>query len=102
VSVWLSSTPDAAALCGNEGELVSVSVSVDAHHLEDLLEVLSSVSFPVNPQICHPNGSARETVVEFPAYSGGLPEVRKVLAASGFDPGSIRVAGMLAELHRRG
>ena len=31
----------AVALCGREGELVSVSISVDPRHLESLLEALA-------------------------------------------------------------
>jgi hypothetical protein len=88
MSVWLS---------GREGELVSVSISVDPRDLEALLESLASVKFPVNPQIHH----GARTSVEFPAYAGDLGQVRTCLEAGGFDPGSIRVVSMLEEIHSR-
>src|SRR5438128_6230183 len=93
MSVW-QCTPSATPLCGSEGELVSVSISVDPRDLEALLEALAHVDFPINPQIYH----GQKTVVEFPAYAGGLPQVRATLACSGFDPEAIRVRGMLEEI----
>jgi len=79
------------SLSGREGELVSVRVSVEPRLLEDLLESLSAVSFPINPQIYH----GRPTVVEFPAYASRLEELRLLLRQSGFDGGSIQVHPML-------
>src|SRR6516165_9008126 len=72
-------------LCGREGALVCVSISVDPRHLESLLEALSQVSFPINPQIYHDAAlvyrfaddheeSEATTLVEFPAYEGQLTE----------------------------
>ena len=43
----------ASALCGREGPLLSVSISVDPRHLESLLEALAQLTFPINPQIYH-------------------------------------------------
>ncbi len=91
MSVW-QCTPSAAPLGGSEGELVAVSITVKPRDLEALLEALAGVDFPINPQICH---AELETAVEFPAYAGGLPQVCAALAASGFDPQTIRVRGML-------
>ena len=98
MSVW-QCTPSASPLSGSEGELVSVSISVDPRDLEGLLEALAHISFPINPQIYHADGHLAQarTVVEFPAYVGGLPQVRAALAGSGFDA-TIRVRGMLEEL----
>jgi len=98
MSVW-QCAPSASVLCGSEGELVSVSISVDPRDLEALLESLACIDFPINPQIYHADGHSAEarTVVEFPAYAGGLPQVRVALAGSGFDA-AIRVRGMLEEL----
>ena len=97
MSVWQSSS--SAPLCGSEGELVSVSVSVHARDLEALLEALSQVHFPINPQIYHAGVRSQEaagTQVEFPAYSGSLPEVADTLRAFGFDPDElVRVRSML-------
>ena len=98
MSVW-QRTPSASQLSGSEGELVSVSISVDPRDLEGLLEALAHTDFPINPQIYHADGHSAQarTVVEFPAYAGGLPQVRAALAGSGLDA-AIRVRGMLEEL----
>ena len=98
-----------STLCGREGALVSVSISVDPRHLESLLEALAQVSFPVNPEIYHDAAlvyrfaddheeTEATTLVEFPAYEGQLPEVSRSLAAFGFDPSCLRVNGMLDEI----
>ena len=79
------------SLSGSEGELVSVRVSVEPRLLEDLLESLAAVSFPINPQIFH----GLPTVVEFPAYELRLEELRLILRQSGFDSGSIQIHPML-------
>lgn len=79
-------------LAGSEGELISIAVSVDPRRLENLLEALAQLPFPVNPQVYHGDPArATPTVVEFPAYSGRLEAVRRILAAHGFDSGSVRV-----------
>ncbi len=93
MSVW-QCPPSASLLSGSEGELVSVSITVDPRDLEGLLEALAHVDFPINPQIYH--GAA--TIVEFPAYAGRLPQVRAALAGSGIDAAAIRVAGMLEQI----
>jgi hypothetical protein len=99
MSVW-QCTPSACLLSGSEGELVSVSISVDPSDLEALLEALAHTDFPINPQIFHADGHSAQarTIVEFPAYAGGLPQVRAALAGSGFDAAAIRVRGMLEEI----
>lgn len=76
MSVWQT-----AALVGAEGELVSVVVSVEPRDLEEALDVLAQLSFPINPQIVH----APTTTVEFPAYAVHLAEVGAKLGAAGFD-----------------
>ena len=97
MSVWQS---PASALCGSGGELISVSISVDPRDLEGLLEALSHVDFPLNPQIYHAEGRSPEvrTIVEFPAYSSCLPQLRENLAAAGQDSATLRVRGMLEEI----
>lgn len=92
MSVWLDT--QFPMLSGNEGELVSVSVEVEARDLESLLDALARVSFPVNPQIYHD----AVTLVEFPAYAQQVEEVREALAAFGFDPSQVRILDMLARL----
>jgi len=113
MSVW-SSVPQthSPTLHGREGELVSVSVTVEPRDLEDLLEALAALDFPINPQIYHDaaviyvdlGGGQREeptTIVEFPAYAGGLPKIRSVLEASGFGSQAVSATPMLDEIHAR-
>jgi len=78
-------------LSGREGELVSVRVSIEPRLLEDLLECLAAVRFPVNPQIYH----GRPTVVEFPAYELRIEELRLLLQRAGFDEASVQIYPML-------
>jgi hypothetical protein len=104
-----SDPPSATTLETSEGALVSISISVEPQALESLLEALAGVAFPVNPQIYHDAAvvsrfaDGRElseaiTLVEFPAYAGKLEEVRRSLAAFGFDPACIQVTAMLEEI----
>ena len=101
MSVWPLST--------SEGQLVSVSIRVNADSLESLLEALARVSFPINPQIYHDAAvvyrysddreeSESVTLVEFPAYASNLQEVRAALSAYGFEPESMLVVDMLDEI----
>ena len=94
MSVWPALAPS-PSLSSSEGVLVCVSIDVDPRFLEELLEALARVEFPINPRIYH----EPTTLVEFPAYSGRLDEVRQALAAHRFDPDSIRVTSMLDEIH---
>ena len=79
-----------AYLSGSEGELVSVRVSVEPRALEDLLECLASLAFPVNPEIFH----GVPTVVDFPAWNAQLFQVKDALRAWGFDTRCIEVNRM--------
>lgn len=111
MSVWPSLSPaPSAALRGSEGELVSISVTVEPRDLEDLLEALASLGFPINPEIYHDatvtyagqDGVERTepaTLVEFPAYAERVAEIRTVLETCGFANGSVSVAAMLDEIH---
>lgn len=96
MSVWPETMHHSGLLFGNEGELISVRVTVPSRMLEDLLEALAHVPFPVNPQILHgsPESGAAATV-EFPAYRGRLDDVRKTVGAYGFDPASLQVRSIL-------
>jgi hypothetical protein len=80
------------ALFGIEGELVLVRISVDPRHLEELLDALAALDFPVNPELSHRPGLV---TVEFPAYASHVGEVRAILKNCGFDPGSLSLVGML-------
>lgn len=79
------------ALCGSGGELVMVRVTVTARDLEDTLETLAELDFPVNPELFH---RGAETTIEFPAYSGKLTQIFEALK----DKGSLETVSMLAEI----
>jgi len=51
MSVWPKILQESPSLSTAEGALVSVSIHVEPHRLESLLEALALVSFPINPQI---------------------------------------------------
>jgi hypothetical protein len=81
------------ALFGLEGELVTLAVSVEPRLLEDLLEALARLDFPVNPQLYH---RAAHVTVEFPAYSARVDEVRDALRQHGFSPAGLEISRGLA------
>lgn len=83
MSIWPASQGTAPSLFGSEGELVLIQISVEPRLLEGLLDVLARLNFPVNPELHHKPNSV---TVEFPAYSGKLEEVRKLLKLYDFDP----------------
>src|ERR1035438_1572389 len=80
------------ALFGSEGELVLARVLVDPRHLEDLLEGLAGLDFPVNPELQHRTGSV---MVEFPAYAAHVEHIRTTLQGLGLGAESLNVFGML-------
>jgi hypothetical protein len=77
------------ALFGREGELVSLTVATDPKLLEDLLDALASLDFPVNPQLYH---RTTEVLVEFPAYMNQVQHVRDALSRQGFDGDGIQIS----------
>ena len=112
MSVRQGFAPTTLSLIGSEGELVSVRICVEPRFLEDLLEALATVSFPINPQIYHhggvgyvyPDGRERvisTTIVEFPAFSKQLDEVRDVLSAHGLPGELAQVRSMIQDIHAR-
>ncbi len=109
MSVWPKTLSVTPALSTAEGALVSVSIHVEPHCLESLLEALALVSFPINPQIYHDaalvyrfaDGHTKTesiTLVEFPAYEGRLDEVRQSLQSFGFEADCIHAIAMLDEI----
>jgi hypothetical protein len=82
-----------AALFGREGELISLCVATEPKLLEELLEALASLDFPVNPQLYH---RPAQVVVEFPAYSSQVEQVRDALLRQGFEGDGIQVSRPLA------
>jgi hypothetical protein len=109
MSVWPKTLPATPSLSTAEGALVSISIHVEPHRLESLLDSLAQMDFPINPQIYHDAAlvyryaDGREetesiTLVEFPAYAGKIDDVRRGLAACRFDADCMRVTGMLDEI----
>ncbi len=96
MSVWAIPTTNHPVLEGSDGVLLSVSIPVEPRELEDLLDALAQLSFPINPQIHH---VASPTLVEFPAYACRLPEIKKVLRDYGFKETELRAVDMLQTLH---
>ncbi len=89
-----ASLPPEAALFGQQGELISLSIATEPKLLEDLLEALASLDFPVNPQLYH---RPAQVLVEFPAYSSQVERVRSSLLRQGFDASGIQVSRPLAQ-----
>lgn len=61
-----------------EGDLLLVRLRVESRLLEDLLEVLAGLPFPVNPDLCH---AGLHSIVEFPAFESRLDTVRQAVAS---------------------
>ena len=80
------------ALSSAEGELVLVRIAVEPRLLEDLLESLAQLDFPVNPQIYH---NSPRSLVEFPAYTSRLAEAQDVLEKNGFERSMVRIVPVL-------
>lgn len=104
MSAWRDETPssfphlpnfDVRTLGSSEGELVLLRARVAPRLLEDFLEALAELPFPINPQIQHYRGEGSETLVEFPAYESWLPRVRSGLSAAGFDGDALEVTRMM-------
>lgn len=80
-------------------DLLSVSITVEAYLLEELLEVLAGASFPINPEIQHhaeisANGKRVPAVrVEFPVWKENLSQVKAIIKS--FDA-KVELAPMLA------
>lgn len=77
---WQPATP--LTLHGRDGDLVFVSVRVNSRLLEELLDALACLDFPINPEIRHGHP---HTLVEFPAYEGNIEAVQSVLRNAGLD-----------------
>jgi hypothetical protein len=98
---WFSVRPieisDPPALASGEGELQSIRIELHPRHLEELLDALAELSFPINPRILHSSSTAGPvTVVEFPAYSSRGGEVKAAVERCGLPPESISAAGILS------
>lgn len=81
-----------------EGELLDLSVSVELRRLEGLLDALSGLPFPVNPEIVHPAGTnpAHSVAVRFPAYQRRMPGLIRSLEEAGFTRDLLTVRAALS------
>ena len=59
------------------GELLLVRLRVESRQLEEVLESLAALPFPVNPDLRH---VGLQSIVEFPAYEDRLETVNSALA----------------------
>jgi hypothetical protein len=90
--VWSDPTSARLPLFGSDGELIALSISVEPRFLEELLDALAQLDFPVNPELCHQPGCVS---VEFPAYAGNYMQVRDALERAGFDARALQSSSML-------
>ncbi|MBI4908353.1 MAG: hypothetical protein HY820_32300 [Acidobacteria bacterium] len=104
MSVWQQyATQDPSPLCGVEGDLLSLRVTVEAFLLEDLLELLADAPFPLNPEIRHhatmqSNGGVVPAVhVEFPLWRSQIDALRELLGKARFET-ELGIAPMLEEI----
>ena len=113
MSVWSVAAPARVPLVGAEGALVSVSVCVEPSRLEQLLDALAHLEFPINPQLYHEAVLVYQypdnhevihptTLVEFPAYENHLPEIRGVLATLGMTAEAMQATPMLDFIRSEG
>ena len=58
------------------GELLLVRLRVESRQLEEVLESLAALPFPVNPDLRH---VGLQSIVEFPAYENRLATVNSAL-----------------------
>lgn len=80
-------------LCTADGELLDLSVAVELRQLEDLLETLARLPFPVNPEIQH---RPHSLAVRFPAYQRRMPGVIRSLEEAGFTRDVLTVRAALS------
>jgi hypothetical protein len=69
-----------------------VRILTDPRRLEDLLEALATVEFPVNPQLYH---NLSRVLVEFPAYACQIDRLKRLVSANGFEEDAMRIRGPL-------
>ena len=89
------------ALRTSEGELLHLSVSVPLRQLQDLLDTLNHLPFPVNPEIVHTgaeNSQASPLAIDvrFPAYERRMPGVITSLEQAGFARDILKVRAALS------
>ena len=66
-------------------------VTIEPRLLEETLDALAHINFPINPQIIH----GWPTIVEFPAYRSRLEDVRISLERHGIGAPALQINRML-------
>ncbi len=101
--------PVSPSLEGADGELFSVTITVEPQLLESLLDTLARLDFPINPQLYHDAAAVYPcadgtrllqpvAIVEFPAWADRLTKVRDALIAAGFRADCLSAKSMLEEI----
>ena len=97
------------------GELLAAEIRISPRLLEDLLEVLASAPFPINPELEHAAATlhaatlhaatlhaatlhAATSIIHFPLYDSQLNTLRDILVSSGFAANLLEVHSMAAEV----
>ena len=82
------------------GELLAAEIRISPRLLEDLLEVLASAPFPINPELEHATATlhAATSKIHFPLYDSQLDTLRDILVSSGFAASLLEVHSMAAEV----
>ena len=84
-------------LSPTSGELLAAEIRVSPKHLEEILELLASAPFPINPELDHTAPAL--TQVRFPIYDSQLESLRDILATAGFAQGLLEVHSLVTELN---
>ena len=88
--------PPTHSLAGRDGELIVIRITVEARHLERLLEALAETGYHINPQV-FPN-SPEGARVEFPAYEAWTEPIASGLLRAGLDPAEFVASRMITRL----
>ncbi len=85
-----------ALLSATSGELLAAEIRVPPKLLEEILEVLASAPFPINPALDH--SASLLTQVRFPIYDSQLDSLREILTTAGFAPNLLEFHSMSSEV----
>ncbi|MBM3759597.1 MAG: hypothetical protein FJW36_05055 [Acidobacteria bacterium] len=77
----------------NSGELLAAEIQVPSRLLEEILEVLASAPFPINPELEH--STSPVSTVRFPLYEAQRDELQEILATNGLAPSLLNVKSMM-------
>jgi hypothetical protein len=84
-------------LSPSSGELMAAEIRVSPKHLEEILELLATAPFPINPELDHTASAL--TQVRFPIYDSQLDALREILSTAGFAQSLLEIHSMAAELN---